>query len=83
MEIMTDKVWDILTGPISTEDLPDLEEVPENMNFFLVGRVETNGEMEDTNLWFESLDQAYKIQKYFKGNIEPLEIRDMYEGYIM
>ena len=53
------------------------------MNFFLVGRVETNGEMEDTNLWFESLDQAYKIQKYFKGNIEPLEIRDMYEGYIM
>ena len=63
---MTDKVWDILTGPISTEDLPDLEEVPENMNFFLVGRVETNGEMEDTNLWFESLDQAYKIQKYLK-----------------
>ena len=80
---MTDKVWDILTGPISTEDLPDLEEVPENMNFFLVGRVETNGEMEDTNLWFESLDQAYKIQKYIKGNIEPFEIRDMYEGYIM
>ena len=80
---MTDKVWDILTGPISTEDLPDLEEVPENMNFFLVGRIETNGKMEDTNLWFESLDQAYKVQKYFKGNIGPLEIRDMYEGYIM
>jgi hypothetical protein len=62
------KIWDIIEGPISIEDLPEDEEYPS------VVRAEIDGKMENVNYWFEDFEDAYEWSKYFEKNIEPLVI---------
>lgn len=71
---MTVKVWGVVQGPVSIDELPDDEDTPEDMEWFMVCKTEVNGVVEDTNFWFEDLDQAYTWQKYFTKQIEPIVI---------
>ena len=76
LEKVTVKVWGVVQGPMSVDDLPDDEEMPEDkdMEWFMVCKTEVCGVVEDTNFWFEDLDQAYTWQKYFTKQIEPIVI---------
>ncbi len=47
------KIWDIIEGPISIEDLPEDEEYPEDCKYLSVVRAEIDGKMENVNYWFE------------------------------
>jgi len=40
----------------------------------LVCKVEEDGAVFLTNYWYESMEEAYEIKRYFDSNIEPLEI---------
>lgn len=71
---MTVKVWGVVQGPVSVDELPDDEEVPEDMGWFMVCKTEVDGKVEDTPFWFEDLDQAYMWQKYFSKQIDPIII---------
>jgi hypothetical protein len=68
------KIWDIIEGPISIEDLPEDEEYPEDCKYLSVVRAEIDGKMENVNYWFEDFEDAYEWSKYFEKNIEPLVI---------
>jgi len=39
-----------------------------------VAKVSENGKMGQVNLWYDTLDEAYEIVKYFTTNIDPLEL---------
>lgn len=71
---MTVKVWGVVQGPVSVDELPDDEKVPEDMGWFMICKTEVNGKVEDTQFWFEDLDQAYTWQKYFSKQIDPIII---------
>tara|TARA_R100001082_G_C4352770_1_gene155356 strand:- start:1219 stop:1461 length:243 start_codon:yes stop_codon:yes gene_type:complete len=68
------KIWQILEGPISIEDVPLEESCPENSTHFCICKAEIDGKIEEMNIWFESFDDAYSWFKYFKSHIEPLEL---------
>ena len=73
-KVSTEKmlVWDVVEGPIDIDDLPD--EMPEGHNFVNVCKVEIDGEITHTNLWFETFDEAYEMVKHFNKSIEPIEV---------
>ena len=71
---MTVKVWGVVQGPVSVDELPDDEKAPEDMGWFMVCKPEVDGKVEDTQFWFEDLDQAYTWQKYFSKQIDPIII---------
>lgn len=73
------KVWKILEGPTSVDDLPNTEQYPEGARWFLVCKAEVDGVMGEDLFWFEDLEDAYGWQKYLLESFEPLVI-DMAEG---
>ena len=72
------KVWGIIEGPISREDMPERDELPEDFAYLLVCKVEVDKKVDEHNFWFDSLDGAYELKKYFDSNIEPLELEGEY-----
>lgn len=68
------KVWKVLEGPTSIEDLPDGELAPIEASWFLVCKAEVDGVIGDDLFWFEEFEDAYEWQKYFLNNFEPLVI---------
>jgi|TARA_B110000483_G_scaffold227148_1_gene288640 hypothetical protein len=72
------KVWGIIEGPISREDMPERDELPEDFAYLLVCKVEVDKKVDEHNFWFDSLDGAYEWKKYFDSNIEPLELEGEY-----
>ena len=80
---MVIKVWGITEGPISVDDMPDDEDFPKGAEFFIVCKVEIDGEIDHFNFWFEDLDDICVWQKYFSKNIEPLEINEDYKERIL
>ena len=80
---MTIKVWGILEGPVSLEEVDGEDEnVPEGSGWFMVCKTEINGKIEPANFWFESMDHAYEWQKHFAKSIEPLVVDDKYKEYM-
>ena len=80
---MTIKVWGILEGPVSLEEVDDEDEnVPEGSGWFMVCKTEIDGKIEPANFWFESMDHAYEWQKHFAKSIEPLIVDDKYKEYM-
>ncbi len=72
------KVWGIIEGPISREDMPERDELPEDFAYLLVCKVEVDKKIDEHNFWFDSLDGAYEWKTYFDKNIEPLELEGEY-----
>ena len=80
---MTIKVWGILEGPVSLEEVDDEDEnIPEGSGWFMVCKTEIDGKIEPANFWFESMDHAYEWQKHFAKSIEPLIVDDKYKEYM-
>ena len=71
-------IWGIIDGPYLREDFPEEElwnaQIPLDAEAMLVCKVEEDGSVFLANYWYESLDEAYEIKKYFDVNIEPLEM---------
>ena len=67
------KVWGVMEGPISVEEIED-DNIPQGSNYFLVCKSEIDGVMGEDNFWFEDFESAYEWKKYFLKNIEPLVV---------
>jgi len=71
-------IWGIVEGPFLRDDFPEEElwdaGIPPDADAMLVCRVEENGEVFLANYWYETMDEAYEVKKYFDTHIEPLEI---------
>ena len=69
-----------MDGPYAREDFPEDEfeeyDIEENFNFMLVVKIEKDGKVGKGNFWYETLDEALAVIKYFEQNIKPLEVND-------
>ena len=77
------KVWAILEGPTPVDELgldEDDEDVPEGAEIHMLCKVEINGGFTEANFWFESADDVYEWEKYFKSILDALEIVNVPEG---
>lgn len=78
VEVKKTLIWGVIDGPYLREDFPEEElwdmQIPIGAEAMLVCKVEEDGSVFLANYWYESLDEAYGIKKYFDVNIEPLEI---------
>jgi|TARA_R110000803_G_scaffold60685_2_gene120056 hypothetical protein len=70
------KIWGIIEGPTSVSEFNEDYEVPEGSEYFMLCKVEIDGELEADNFWFEDFNDAYEWVKYFSNTAEPL-ILDM------
>ena len=72
-------IWGVVAGPYLRDDFPEEElwnnGIPEEAEAMLVCKIEESGEVSLVNYWYESMDEAYEVKKYFDVNMEPLEIR--------
>lgn len=71
------KIWGVIEGPFSVRDVyPDTNiNIPEEVHFNLC-KVERSGKIEYQDLFFEDFNSAHDMVKYFKANIEPIEMED-------
>lgn len=66
----TVKIWGVIEGPFSSQDIPDWDEGDEC--WMLVCQVENSyGGLEVEELTFYSFDDAYEIVRYFKHGRAP------------
>ena len=73
---MSVKIWGIISGPTSRDDCPNSEDWPDHSNYTLICKTEIDGEVFDTNFYFEDLDDAYIWSAHFYDNIDTLVIVD-------
>ena len=71
-------IWDVVDGPYHREEFDEDEllsvGVDDNLEYFLVVKLQEDGAVGIVNFWVETADEAYDMIEYFKTNIEPLEI---------
>jgi hypothetical protein len=67
------KIWGIVNGPFHKEELPH-NNVPEDLNFMIVCKVEEAGEVYDQEMWFPDLTGIVAWQKHFATTVEPISI---------
>jgi hypothetical protein len=64
------KIWNIQTGPYEDEDGDP----------YCVCLVETDsGEMQEQEIYYDTMADAMKMVEYFKWHIEPLELETQHE----
>lgn len=71
---MSLKIWDVLEGPISREDCPHSNEWPDGANYSILCKIEEEGEIFNSEFYFEVDLDAYEWKTYFETNIEPILI---------
>lgn len=71
-------IWGVIEGPFNREDFDEdelfNEGVPDHLNSMLVVRIEDDGVIYLADFWYETEDEALEVVKYFKANLEPLEV---------
>jgi hypothetical protein len=71
-------IWDVVDGPYHRDEFDDDEllsvGIDDNLEYFLVVKLQENGAVGIVNFWVETAEEAYDIVEHFKTNIEPLEI---------
>jgi hypothetical protein len=71
-------IWDVLEGPYHRDEFDDDEllsvGIDDNLEYFLVVKLQEDGAVGIVNFWVETAEEAYDIVEHFKTNIEPLEI---------
>lgn len=53
------KVWGVIEGPISVDDVVE-DDMPDGTKYFLVCKSEVDGVMGEDNFWFEDFESAYE-----------------------
>jgi len=71
---MSLKIWDVLEGPISREDCPHSNEWPDGADYSILCKVEEEGEIFNSEFYFEVLSDANEWKNYFDKNIDPILI---------
>ena len=66
-------IWGVIDGPYFAYEVWQ-DELLDDDSCLLVCKVEQDGEIFDSEVWFDCFDSAYEFKKYFDTNIEPLEI---------
>ena len=66
------KVHRVLEGPF---DIEDGDEV------YMLCLSETDGELEEIELYFDTFDEAYTFKKHFDKSIEPIILANPSEGH--
>jgi len=66
-------IWGVVDGPYFAYEVCQKEPLGDD-SCLLVCKVEENGKILDSEVWFDCFDSAYEVKKYFDTNIEPLEI---------
>jgi hypothetical protein len=66
------KVHRVLEGPF---DMEDGDEV------WMLCLAETDGELEEIELYFDTFDEAYTFKKHFDKSIEPIILANPSEGH--
>ena len=74
------KVWRVIEGPVSIEELDDISDAPDGAKYLLICRAEAEGSLGDDNFWFEHFDDAYAWVNHFSTEIDPIVI-DMTSPY--
>lgn len=71
-------IWDVVDGPYHRDEFDEDEllsaGVVDNLEYFLVVKLQEDGKVGTVNFWVETEEEAYEIIKHFQDNIEPLEI---------
>lgn len=68
------KIWGVLEGPFSAEEVED-PNLPEGLEWMLLCKAELDGEVFHKEYWFSTLEDAHRWLVYFQKNIEPMEIQ--------
>lgn len=66
-------VWTILYGPFHKDELPH-QNVPDELNYMIVCKVDDQGEVYDQEMWFTDLDSVRVWEKHFATTIDPIRI---------
>ena len=78
-EVQKTLIWGVVEGPVHISEFP-VEEVSgyvqPGYECMLVCKIEEGGAMGLANLWYETMDEAYEVKKYFDTNIQPLELEN-------
>ena len=67
-------IHNVVDGPYTQMDLGYEWDGPQEAEAYLVVKLEYNGQIEDVEWYFNTLDDAYDMVKHFKGSIEPIVI---------
>ena len=82
----TVKIWHIIDGPYGFYDTPleywpfvdkygrPIEEYSDCV--YLLAKIEYGGEISDVNYWFDNFDDAYKVVKKLKVQLEPIVVEN-------
>jgi hypothetical protein len=69
------KVYQIVEGPIHTDDYDDWDEETEGAGWVVVALVEDlNGAILEEEILFQTFDDAYELVKWFKNQIIPYPV---------
>lgn len=68
------KIWGILSGPYSREEVED-PYLPEGLNYMLLCKASYKEEVFDHEFWFETAEEARAVVQHFKEGIDPLELK--------
>lgn len=71
-------IWDVIDGPYSRDEFDEEElealGIDDNLNYFLVVKLQENGAVGTVNFWVQDAEDAYDIIEHFSSSIEPLEL---------
>ena len=71
-------IWDVIDGPYHRDDFDEDEliaiGVDDNLEYFIVVKLQDGDSVGIVNFWLETDEEAYEIVRHFQNNIEPLEV---------
>jgi hypothetical protein len=71
-------IWDVIDGPYHRDEFDEDEliaiGVDDNLEYFIVVKLQDGDSVGIVNFWLETDEEAYEIVRHFQNNIEPLEV---------
>lgn len=67
------KLWGIIEGPFHRDEVEGAYD--EELEWMLLMKVSVGDDVKDSEVWFETYEEVYKIKKYFDKNVEPMEVK--------
>ena len=68
------RIHSVIGGPFTPEDMEEYWDGPPESEAYLVVKVEHNGEVQDVEWYFATIDESYEWIKHFKKSIDPIII---------
>lgn len=68
-------IYNVISGPYTQMDLGYEWDGPQDAEAYLVVKAEVDGEIDDIEWYFSTVDEAYEWVKHFKVSIDPIVIQ--------